>query len=82
MTQTIEQLTARVRELEEFKANVVKECASIIKHAHKDIAKQLAASQAYAEQLREALVEARGYLEMIRDISNKALSTIKESEEN
>ena len=55
MTQTIEQLTARVRELEEFKANVVKECASIIKHAHKDIAKQLAASQAYAEQLREAL---------------------------
>ena len=69
MTQTIEQLTARVRELEEENARLnllfvkaakgkgenLKECFSL--------RQQLAASQAYAEQLREALGQAISVLE-------------------
>lgn len=47
MTQTIEQLTARVRELEKENAR--------LKCRHSDAWEQLAASQLHAEQLREAL---------------------------
>lgn len=63
MTQTIEQLTARVRELEEENARLKAECDDIkqVQFPRKLEAvaagwkKKLAASQAYAEQLREAL---------------------------
>ena len=63
MTQTIEQLTARVRELEAENARLKAECDDIkqVQFPRKLEAvavgwkKQLAASQAYAEQLREAL---------------------------
>ena len=56
MTQTIEQLTARVRELEEENARL--KSLATTKGAMgllADQLKQLAASQAYAEQLRVAL---------------------------
>ena len=56
MTQTIEQLTARVRELEEENARL--KSLATTKGAMgllADQLKQLAASQAYAEQLREAI---------------------------
>ena len=85
MTQTIEQLTARVRELEEENArlvkldakrkkqlsdfddvidglNVVVSCINPVEDLKRAIAalkEQAAASQAYAEQLRVALVEAK-----------------------
>ena len=51
MTQTIEQLTARVRELEEDAETYAKK-----DQANYELRQQLAASQAYAEQLREALL--------------------------
>ena len=59
MTQTIEQLTARVRELEED----ARQLRTIIDEENKDHIEQLAASQAYAEQLREAL-------ELLNKVSN------------
>ena len=56
MTQTIEQLTARVRELEEENARLHEQVdLQIPAIAFKQLTEQLAASQAYAEQLREAL---------------------------
>lgn len=60
MTQTIEQLQARVRELEEEIARLKKhQCAPVcIFHEgdeREELKKQLAASQLHAEQLREAL---------------------------
>ena len=57
MTQTIEQLTARVRELEEENARLHEQVdLQIPAIAFKQLTEQLTASQAYAEQLREALL--------------------------
>lgn len=67
MTQTIEQLTARVRELEEEKR--IAELIAELEHIREQknllwfefsiATQQLVASQAYAEQLREALEKSR-----------------------
>ena len=59
MTQTIEQLTARVRELEEE----TRQLRVIIDEENKDHIEQQAASQAYTERLREAL-------ELLNKVSN------------
>ena len=61
MTQTIEQLTARVRELEEENARL--NGRPIPLSTWQKMEQQLAASQAYAEQLREAL-------ELLNKVSN------------
>ena len=57
MTQTIEQLTARVRELEEENARLNSEIEMLKsgKRSNIRLGMELAASQAYAEQLLEAL---------------------------
>ena len=56
MTQTIEQLTARVHELEEKNAELHEQVdMQIPKLAFAQLQEKLAAAQAYAEQLREAL---------------------------
>ena len=61
MTQTIEQLTARVRELEEENARLARINSDICAKSNRGVItnarleEQLAASQADAEQLREAL---------------------------
>lgn len=73
-TDLIEQLTARVRELDEENARLKAECDDIkqVQFPRKLEAvavgwkKQLAASQAYAEQLREALEKTRGALAYVK----------------
>lgn len=56
MTQTIEQLTARVRELEEENAELHEQVdMQIPKLAFAQLQAKLAASQLHAEQLRKAL---------------------------
>ena len=68
MTQTIEQLTARVRELEEENARLKE---TLVDHGEiqKSLCENLSASQAYAEQLREAL-------ELLNKVSNIGCSLV------
>ena len=96
MTQTIEQLTARVRELEEENARLHEQVdLQIPAIAFKQLTEQFAASQLRETQLREALqtfideheecTDADDWMAMLCSIeayhvAEEALSTIKGSE--
>lgn len=78
MTQTIEQLTARVRELEEENARL-KFALADTEALELGTSERLAASQAYAEQLRVAIDRVRSGaaalgLDRIFDIATEALA--------
>ena len=78
MTQTIEQLTARVRELEEEKRLLEDDCGYQMqwKREFREqleySQKQLAASQAYAEQLREKIEALWGIIDDIDSYGDMA----------
>ena len=80
MPQTIEQLTARVRELEEENARLKAECDDIkqvqfprkLESVAVGWKKQLAASQAYAEQLREKIEALWGIIDDIDSYGDMA----------
>ena len=76
MTQTIEQLTARVRELEEENARLNSEIEMLKsgKRSNIRLGMELAASQAYAEQLRVALVVLNGVSDIGCDLVYEALA--------
>ena len=71
MTQTIEHLTARVRELEEENAHIKQSRENFAVHAEQTL-QQLAASQLHAEQLREAL-------ETLNKVSNIGCSLVDDA---